>query len=104
MPKHIGDPKIGIRATEELYRKFPQMTEKEISERIKLNRKSFWEWKTGRVPGGYMLQKLCHAGLDIKYILTGKRAEKAHCIYRDGDGFCTLRTNEAVVWKCKNEL
>ena len=92
MSKRIGDPNFGSRATEELFRRFPDMTEKKIAERLNLNRKCFWEWKTGRVPGGYMLQKLCHAGLDIKYILTGKRAEKVRCMYRDSDGFCTLRT------------
>lgn len=77
MAKHKGPIEIGGRAVEELTHKFPGLSECVICERIGINRRSMWEWKTGGTPGGYALMCMCLAGCDIKYILTGRRGTSA---------------------------
>lgn len=74
MAKHKGELEIGMRAIEEMHRRFPNMSEKKICERVGLNRKTAWQWNEGRTPGGFALQKLYYAGCDVKYILTGIRS------------------------------
>lgn len=75
MAKHLADRQIGVRATEELFRLFPDLPEKVIAERVGLDRKTFWDRKCGMTPGGYALAVLCHAGCDMNYILTGRRTK-----------------------------
>lgn len=74
--KHKGELGIGERAAEELLRKFPNLTEAQICQRIGLNRKSLWELKHGTTPGGFSLQRMCFEGCDVLYILTGRREKK----------------------------
>jgi hypothetical protein len=74
--KHKGDLEIGKRAAEELLRKFPQLTEAQISRRLGFDRKSLWFWKSGETPSGFALQRMCFEGCDVKYILTGRREKE----------------------------
>lgn len=76
MPNHLADREIGKRAVEELYRLFPNLLEIQIMQRLGLNRKSLNEWKNGTTPGGFALQRMCFAGCDVNYILTGRRSQK----------------------------
>lgn len=76
MSNKKADIGIGRRAVEELYRKFPMLTDAKISKVIGINRKSLWFWKQGETPSGFALQKICYAGCDVKYILTGIRSIK----------------------------
>ena len=73
MAKHKGELEIGMRAYEELRRRFPALSDETISKRIGMDRKSMYAWRDGLTPGGYALQRLYFAGCDIKYILTGRR-------------------------------
>ena len=52
------------------------LTDAKISKVIGINRKSLWFWKQGETPSGFALQKICYAGCDVKYILTGIRSIK----------------------------
>lgn len=74
--KHKGELGIGERAAEELLRKFPNLTEARICQRIGLKRKSLWELKHGTTPGGFLLQRMCFEGCDVLYILTGRREKE----------------------------
>ena len=76
MASHKPDVSIGIRASEELHRVFPNLTEVCILEKLGLERKSFWYWRNGRAPSGFALQGMCLAGCDVNYILTGRRKQK----------------------------
>ena len=69
-----ADINIGLRTVEELYRKFPDMNDIDICRRLGMERKNFYEWKTGNNPGTFALQRICYAGCDVKYILTGIRS------------------------------
>ena len=76
MGKRKGDLEIGKRAAEELLRLFPDMTEKQICQRMGFNRKDLWNWKSGDTPSGFLLQRMCFEGCDVKYILTGRRGKE----------------------------
>lgn len=73
MAKHLADRNIGVRAAEELFRRFPNLSEKQITQMLRVERKSLWNWKRGMTPSGYALTALCFMGCDINYILTGRR-------------------------------
>ena len=74
MGRRKGELAIGFRAAEEVRRRFPNMKDKDICKNIiGIERKSLWEWANGETPGGFALQRLCYAGCDIYYILTGRR-------------------------------
>ena len=74
MAAHKPDIGVGIRAAEELHRIFPNLTEKRIVQILGLERKSFWAWRNGIAPSGFALQRMCFAGCDVIYILTGRRS------------------------------
>lgn len=74
MPKRKGELGIGIRAVEELHRVFPNLTEACIVQNLGFERKSFWIWKNGCTPSRFALQRMCFAGCDVNYILTGRRS------------------------------
>ena len=73
MAKHKPDIRIGIRASEELHRIFPNLTEACIVQNLGLERKSFWTWRNGITPSGFALQRMCFVGCDVIYFLTGRR-------------------------------
>lgn len=74
MPKRKGQLEIGTRAIDEMRKKYPNLSDSEICNRIGMNRKTAWGWTRGDTPSGFALQKLCYAGCDVKYILTGIRS------------------------------
>ena len=76
MSKCKAELEVGMRAVEECYRKFQNLSDAKICERIGLNATNFYAWKQGQTPGGFSLQRMCYAGLDVKYILTGKKERK----------------------------
>jgi hypothetical protein len=76
MAKHKGDIEIGRRATEELKKRFPNMTEYAICKRLGLDRKTLYFWKTGGTPSVFALQRIYYEGCDVLYVLTGKRGSK----------------------------
>jgi hypothetical protein len=74
MGRRKGELEIGYRASEEIHSRFPNMSDKEICQNmIGLDRKILWYWQNGLTPSGFALQRLCYAGCDIYYILTGRR-------------------------------
>ena len=74
MGRRKGELEIGYRAAEEVRSRFPNMNDADVCKNmIGLDRKSLWGWANGETPGGFALQRLCYAGCDIYYILTGRR-------------------------------
>lgn len=71
-----ADLEIGLRTVEELYKKFPDLKDIDICKRLGLERRNLCEWKTGQTPGTFAMQRICYAGCDVKYILTGIRSTK----------------------------
>lgn len=66
------DPAMAERTAEELY-KLPG-SNREIARRIGCSHKLISDWTTGRyTPSGYHLKSMAEAGLDVMYILTGRR-------------------------------
>ena len=70
-----GDIEIGFRAFEEAIRLFrePHIAIK----RLRCGHNTLYGWRSGCVPGGLHLARLCWFGADVIYILTGKRTEGA---------------------------
>lgn len=62
---------IGFRMVEELYRLFPNMSDKNIARRIGCAYSVIGDWKEGKTPGGLYLASLCECGGDVIWVLTG---------------------------------
>ena len=74
MAKHIADIEIGRRMSEEVERIW--LEKGKTIQQLGIGRNSLNEWRNGKTPGGYMLQKLHYFGGDVMYVLTGKRSNK----------------------------
>lgn len=69
-----AQPDIGLRAVEELRRKY--RSTKEACLAVGCGRNNYYQWATGdAAPGTIFLQSMAELGLDVVYILTGKRKE-----------------------------
>lgn len=73
MSHQKGDIEVGKRMVEELYRLFPDKTDKFIALKMARERKMVYEWKNGTTPSSLMLARLHYLGGDVRYVLTGKR-------------------------------
>lgn len=70
------DTMIGERAAEEFFEWARKLGvyDKEAAARLGIDRKSPYEWRNGEfTPSTSALQKMAFNGLDVIYILTGKR-------------------------------
>lgn len=66
------DPGMAERTAEELYKLGG--SNREIARRIGCSHTLITEWTAGRyAPSGYHLKSMAEAGLDVMYILTGRR-------------------------------
>lgn len=71
-PVKRKDPGMAERTAEELY-KLPG-SNRDIARRIGCSHKLISAWTTGRyAPSAYHLKSMYEAGLDVIYILTGRR-------------------------------
>lgn len=65
---------IGLRAVEELRRKYSSPKEARLA--VGCGKAVYYLWATGdAAPGTIFLQSMAELGLDVVYILTGKREE-----------------------------
>ena len=48
-------------------------TPREIASRVKCSRQLIHHYLTGTIPGTIFMKRLCEAGCDVSYILTGER-------------------------------
>ena len=71
-----GDIEIGKRFTEELYRLFPDYSNRKIASILGVDRRMINEWWRGMTPGGILFAKILYLGGDVEYILSGKRKQK----------------------------
>lgn len=69
-----GDIAIGTRAFELINATGNVRAE---MRRLGMHRNKAYEWAAGKVPSGRALQAMAHAGYDVIYILTGRRADNA---------------------------
>lgn len=69
------EKKIGQRAMEELLRKFPNSTITELADRIGCDRQLPYNWEKGTLPSTGYIVRFLEIGLDVGYILTGRRTE-----------------------------
>ena len=71
MAKHLCDINIGYRAADCVDRHGPSPA-KELK-RLRLERKRYYDWKSGIAPSAFAFQQMALNGYDIRYILTGKK-------------------------------
>ena len=70
----LKDLSMCERVAEELY-KIPG-SQREIAKRIGCRNHAVSDWLAGRsIPSAYHLKSMCEAGLDVIYILTGRRTK-----------------------------
>jgi hypothetical protein len=74
--KTKGDIEIGKRFVEELYRLFPNYSNRKIANMLDVDRRMINEWWNGMTPGGIFFAKILYFGGDVEYILIGKRKQK----------------------------
>ena len=69
------DPIMSERLAEELYKQ--PGTNKQIAQRIGCDPSNISDWENGRyMPTAYTLKGMYEAGIDVIYILTGRRTKK----------------------------
>lgn len=71
MAKHKGDPEIGHRMWEEIFRLFN--TQEEAAAKMDICRTLIVTWSKGGSPNAYALKQLALCGGDVGYVLTGNR-------------------------------
>lgn len=69
--KHKAPVEIGYRMVEELYRLFPDKSDRYIARRVGVSPTMITAWKTGVTPNAHYLTALIHMGGDISWVLTG---------------------------------
>lgn len=71
--KRKPDICIGQRCVEELYRLFPNESDRRICRIIGCNKNSIEAWRNGAAPSSMFLAAILNHGGDLEYILTGRR-------------------------------
>lgn len=71
--KRKPDPHIGRAAVEELYRLFPEQSNRKIAGTVGVRPYTLTDWLNGQSPSATILARLHHLGADVIYILTGVR-------------------------------
>lgn len=75
--KRKADIAIGQRFVEELYRMFPEHSDRKIAVRMGCSRSTIQEWRVGKSPGALYLRRFLELGGDVDYVLTGRRNKEA---------------------------
>ena len=70
-----ADIRVGVRAAQEVdkYCKEHNVPLETILCAIGIGRQTYYDWKTGRTPGGLSMLRLSRIGADTRYILYGRR-------------------------------
>ena len=74
--KKKADINIGKRADLAVHQMFPDYDDQTIAKIIGCHRHIFFEWRQGKTPSGFYLQRMCSLGADIDWILTGRSKRK----------------------------
>jgi transcriptional regulator with XRE-family HTH domain len=69
--KHKSPVGIGYRMIEELYRLYPNMSDRQLARMLSVSPTMISAWKTGVTPSANYLAALLHMGGDISWVLTG---------------------------------
>lgn len=69
--KRKAQIEIGHRMVAELYRLFPNDSDRKIARRIGCEHSAIGDWKEGKTPGGFYLASLIECGGDAIWVLTG---------------------------------
>ena len=68
--KRKADILIGQRFVDELYRLFPEYSDRKIAKILGCGKSIILEWKDVRTPNGMFLASAMELGCDIEYVLT----------------------------------
>ena len=74
--KRKSEIAIGERFVLELYRLFPEDSDRKLARLLGCSPTMLREWQDGRTPSGMYLARILQLGGDVEYILTGKRQIK----------------------------
>jgi hypothetical protein len=69
--KEKGAIEIGHRMVAELYRLYPNRTDRSISRMLGVSNHTIADWRNGVTPGGHSLSILAHMGGDVNWVLKG---------------------------------
>ena len=73
--KHKAPLEIGYRMIEELYRLYPDKSDKWLARKLCVSPTMISAWKRGVTPSANYLAALLYMGGDVIWILTGRRRE-----------------------------
>lgn len=73
MARVKSDVRIGYRAAQEALR-LADCSATHAARLIGCDKKSIYAWENGEAPSAVYLQRLCELGVDINYILTGRKS------------------------------
>jgi transcriptional regulator with XRE-family HTH domain len=69
--KHKAPVEIGYRMIEELYRLYPNKSDRQLAKMLGVSPTMISAWKAGVTPSANYLATLLHMGGDVIWILTG---------------------------------
>jgi hypothetical protein len=69
--KHKAPLEIGYRMIDELYRLYPNASDRQLARMLGCSPTMITKWKTGVTPSANYIATLVHRGGDVIWILTG---------------------------------
>jgi transcriptional regulator with XRE-family HTH domain len=69
--KYKAPVEIGYRMVDELYRLYPNMSDRQLARMLGVSPTMITAWKTGVTPSANYLAALLHMGGDISWVLIG---------------------------------